>query len=303
MPRKYYVQAIFLLITVHNNNNQALQYQIQYVGLLWYWHWSRYYGVALEPSAFLPKMMQILKPLLFPTSVPKFRSKWATIPNLRDLQLHLLSKTVTSASLLNITYSRCIHRSFVDTSLFFMQICPNKVNYEVLATCLYVFGKRKWNFWQPNLGVLLEAPMYLCTGVYLPHGTFVLGTSLETVFLSLPANSGAFFFKTVWDAGTTEDSAEQNCTYQHDPEDFSKKNLPGKWEFHLAQQRQDEASVKGAVLAWLRQLEGWGLHGQKSWGWIGTSWLSLLEVMPSLSTWQQWQGSAGSQGQMVHPSL
>ena len=118
MPRKYCVEAIFLLITVHNNSNQALQYQIQYLGFPWYWHRRRCYGVALEPSALLPKLMQILKPLLFPSIVPKFKSKWATIPDLKDLHLHLLSKTVTSASLLNITYSRYIHRSSVDTSLF-----------------------------------------------------------------------------------------------------------------------------------------------------------------------------------------
>lgn len=43
--------------------------------------------------------------------------------------------------------------------------------------------------------------------------------------------SSAFFFKTVQDACAREDSAEQNCTHQHDPEHFIRKISQGNKNF------------------------------------------------------------------------
>lgn len=113
MPTKHWVQPTFLLITVHKNSNQALQDLIQYLGFLEYWHRSRCYGLVVKSSAFLPRSMQNLKLLLFPLIVMKFRNEWTIIPNLREP-----SKNGTSASLLNITHSRYMQRSFLNTPSF-----------------------------------------------------------------------------------------------------------------------------------------------------------------------------------------
>lgn len=118
MPTKYWVQATFLLITVHKNSNQALQDLIQYLGFLEYWHGSRCYALVVKSPVFLPRSMQTLKQLLLPLIVMKFRNEWPIIPNLREPCLCLSSKNRTSASLLNITHSRYMQIPFLGTPSF-----------------------------------------------------------------------------------------------------------------------------------------------------------------------------------------
>lgn len=136
-PTQYWVQAIFLLITVHKNGNQALQHHIQYLGLLGYWRWNRCYVVFMKPPVFLAKVVWILKMVLFPLNIIKFRNEWASIPNLRESCLHLSSKTGTNASLLNITYKVYIQRAMLKAPSLWCRFTPQKML--ILKYFLYAY--------------------------------------------------------------------------------------------------------------------------------------------------------------------